>query len=189
MEHNTNAAFTPVEKITEPYAYPSDHPLYTMDVHSDSYVAIDGLGRRLPTYEEVGDKKERFVGMFYFTWHSYHNHLVPLNNSAAIVHNPEAQLDYDHPLWYDEQGEGKINFWNEPIFGYYDNEDEWVLRRHGEMLADAGVDVVIFDCSNADRLWPISYQALMKAWSAAREHSRTGRTGSPLASMTRKSNA
>ncbi len=93
--------------------------------------------------------------------------MEPFNNSEAIYRCPDAQLDYNHPLWY-EQGEYRTNFWNEPIFGYYDNEDQWVLRRHGEMLADAGVDVVIFDCSNGDRLWPKSYLALMKAWSAAR---------------------
>jgi hypothetical protein len=168
MEEKTSSAFTSADKVTRPYEYPSDHPLYTRDVHSDSYTAIDGLGRRLPTYEEVGEKKERFVGMFYFTWHSYHNHMVPINTSEAISSCPEAQLDYKHPLWYEQGGESKINFWNEPIFGFYDNEDAWVLRRHAEMLADAGIDVVIFDCSNDDRLWPRSYLALMKAWSAAR---------------------
>jgi hypothetical protein len=56
MENKTKSAFTPAEKVTKPYKYPSYHPMYTLDVHSDSYVAIDGLGRRLPTYEEVGEK-------------------------------------------------------------------------------------------------------------------------------------
>ncbi len=51
MENKTKSAFTPAEKVTKPYEYPSYHPMYTLDVHSDSYVAIDGLGRRLPTYE------------------------------------------------------------------------------------------------------------------------------------------
>ena len=168
MDTPTTPGFTPAERITKPTAYPPDHPLYTLDVHADTYTAVDGLGRRLPTFSEVGEKKERFIGMFYFTWHSYFNHMEPINLTEVMPHFPEAQLDYNHPIWYGPGGEHKIPFWNEPIFGYYDNEDEWVLRRHAEMLADAGVDVVIFDCSNDDRLWPKSHLALMKAWSAAR---------------------
>jgi hypothetical protein len=167
MDNKNQPKFSPADKVTGPSAFPSDHPHETGDFHQDSYSAIDGLGRRLPTYEEVGNKKERFIGMFYFTWHSYHNHLVPINNTETMPLFPEAQLDYTHPVWY-EDGVGKINFWNEPIFGYYDNEDAWVLRRHAELLANAGVDVVIFDCSNDDRLWPKSYLALMQAWHAAR---------------------
>ena len=40
------------------------------DTYSDTWVATDALGRRLPTYAEVGPpRKNRTVGLFYFLWH------------------------------------------------------------------------------------------------------------------------
>ncbi|RZK99545.1 MAG: hypothetical protein EOO89_31040, partial [Pedobacter sp.] len=40
--------------------------------YSASLPATDALGRKLPSYGEVGNvKKDKFVGMFYWTWH-YH---------------------------------------------------------------------------------------------------------------------
>ena len=42
-------------------------------VNPDTWTAVDGLGRTLPTFEEVGEKRqEKFVGMFYWTWHYHH---------------------------------------------------------------------------------------------------------------------
>ena len=39
-------------------------------VKPDTWVAVDGLGRSLPTYEDVGETDNRkFVGLFYWTWH------------------------------------------------------------------------------------------------------------------------
>ena len=43
---------------------------YYGEVRPDTWVAVDGLGRSLPTYEEVGERdEEKFVGLFYWTWH------------------------------------------------------------------------------------------------------------------------
>jgi len=36
----------------------------------------------------------------------------------------------------------------EPLYGYYLVSDPWVLRRHAHLLADAGVDTLIFDVTN-----------------------------------------
>lgn len=44
-----------------------------------------------------------------------------------------------------------------------------MLRKHAEMLADAGIDVIIFDCTNGDMTWRESYIALCKAFTEARE--------------------
>ena len=41
-----------------------------------------------------------------------------------------------------------FHHWGEPLFGYYTSDDEWVLRRHVEMLTDAGVDFLVFDTTN-----------------------------------------
>lgn len=58
-----------------------NHPVNTMDVRPDTWVATDGLGRTLSGYNEVGPKREdRFVGLFYWTWHGSHaKSTVPRN--------------------------------------------------------------------------------------------------------------
>ncbi len=72
-------------------------------------------------------------------------HLILFMNITEILKQyPEAATDKDHPAW---QGISPgVFWWDEPLFGYYRTTDEWILRKHAEMLADAGVDVVFCDC-------------------------------------------
>ena len=42
-----------------------------------------------------------------------------------------------------------LNIQGQPALGYYDPSDPWVLRRQIALLHHAGVDVLIFDYSNA----------------------------------------
>ena len=37
--------------------------------------------------------------------------------------------------------------------GYFLSKDEWVIRKDMSMLADAGVDVLVMDVTNAVRYW------------------------------------
>ncbi len=55
------------------------------------------------------------------------------------------------------------------MFGYYNIIDEYVLRKHAELIADAGVDVIIFDCTNGAYTWKGAYSALLEAFKKARE--------------------
>lgn len=43
---------------------------------------------------------------------------------------------------------GEGHTWDTPLYGTYYSNDEDVIRRHGEMLRDAGVDFVFVDWSN-----------------------------------------
>lgn len=87
------------------------------------------------------------------------------NITQTLKKYPEAATDYNHPAW---GAELQPCFWDEPLFGYYRTTDPWVLRKHAEMLADAGVDVVFFDCTNGSYLWKSSYDVLMQVWDRAR---------------------
>lgn len=62
--------------------------------------------------------EERLVGIAYTTWH-----------------RPATK-------W------GGSDTWDLPLYGTYCSDDEAVIRRHGEMLRDAGVDFVFVDWSN-----------------------------------------
>jgi hypothetical protein len=108
--------------------------------------ATDGLGRPLPTHEEVGaPRPDRFVAVFYFLWLGQHGDAGPFDNTKILAADPAALTKPDSPLWGPV---GAPHYWGEPLFGYYVSDDDAVLAKHAQMLDDAGVDVVIFDASH-----------------------------------------
>lgn len=136
---------------------------------SDLWSATDALGRKVSEYKDAGDKREKYIAMFYWTWHQGDDDTTTtVKNITEIVRKyPEAMKNYDHPAW----GKAKPGFffWEQPLLGYYKTTDPWVLRKHAEMLADAKVDVVFFDCTNGSITWIDSYEALLKTWDQAQK--------------------
>src|SRR5215831_18628203 len=125
------------------------------DLFSDTWVGRDALGRDVPTSSVVGPVKNdhrRAVGIFYITWHSdsLHNLKSPYaaDVSRVLATNPNARLDAKHPLWTESS-----YHWGEPEAGYFLSKDEYVIRKDMSMLADAGVDVLVMDVTNAVRYW------------------------------------
>jgi hypothetical protein len=135
------------------------------DVMADTWVATDGLGRVVPGHDQVGGlRSDRTVGMFYFLWHGAHVQGGPYDVTRILAQDPEAMTKPDSPLW------GPLHVphhWGESIFGYYRIQDAGVLRKHAQMLGDAGVDVVIFDVTN-QITYRDDYLALLREWSACR---------------------
>ncbi len=106
---------------------------------TDSWVATDALGRELPTYEQVGDKRTgKLVGMFYYVWHGYHSNEI-YDITKLLKKNPE------NPAYGPE---GKFHFWGEPEYGYFNAGDPFVLRHDMQMLANADIDFIFFDVTN-----------------------------------------
>ena len=125
------------------------------DIYPDTWVATDALGRTMPSYEEVGPVKNdqrRVVGIFYITWHT--QGLANLKSpytadvTKILQKAPNARFEADNPLWT----AGSYHY-AEPEMGYFLSQDEWVIRKDISMLADAGVDVMIMDVTNAVRYW------------------------------------
>ncbi len=144
----------------------------TWDTCPDTWVATDALGRSLPTYAEAGSpRSDRTVGIFYFLWLGQHAQKgAPWDVTRILQQDPDAMNKPDSPLW------GPLfaaHHWGESIFGYYRTDDPYVLRKHAQMLSDAGVDVVIFDVTNQITYRP-HYQALLRVWSEVRREG--GRT-------------
>jgi hypothetical protein len=135
----------------------------------NNLTATDALGRRLPSFEESGDVRDnKSTGLFYWTWHTQQSGMSTRNSydvSKILKEHPDAINDYNHPAWPADAGSF---YWGEPLYGYYINTDRWVLRRHAELLALAGVDVVVFDCTNGNFTWKESYMALCEVFTQAR---------------------
>jgi hypothetical protein len=139
----------------------------TWNVNPDSWTATDALGRTTPSESVAGKPKDgKFVGMFYWTWRTEsQNNLKVFNISQTLRQFPEAANDFNNPVW---NSEGRI-WWDEPLLGYYGSSDDWILRKHAQMLANAGVDAIFFDCTNSTWTWKSAYTELLKVWGQARK--------------------
>ena len=134
-----------------------------IDNYADTWVGVDNVGRKVGY--QTDPRPDRKIAMFYFLWLGPDAHNGgPWDISRILATDPSAINDRGSPLWGPVGG---AHHWGEPLFGFYNSADPWVLRKHAQMLADAGVDVVIFDTSNKET-YPESYLALMEAFSAER---------------------
>lgn len=132
------------------------------------FVGVDGLGRTLLTHDDVGDVREdKTVGIFYSSWHGdfADEAILAYNNQEILDKYPDINKNnFNDSRW----GTAHYHFWNEPVYGYYSGNDEWVIRRQAELLADAGVDCVICDNTNGAFTWMTTAKKLMKVFHEAR---------------------
>ncbi|MBO4327750.1 MAG: hypothetical protein J5950_10805 [Clostridia bacterium] len=104
---------------------------------------IDNETRTIGVFGENG---RRYVGIFYFIWLGTENDAndTPRNISAIIGQYGTAAKDMPE-LWAQTY---KTFFFAEPLYGYYRSKDEWVIRKHMELLSNAGIDFLYFDVTN-----------------------------------------
>ncbi|MBQ8047892.1 MAG: hypothetical protein IJ196_08215 [Prevotella sp.] len=121
---------------------------------ADTWVATDGLGRQMPTFETapLKEDKQRTVGIFHITWHDEGKYGLqsPYGGDVTqtLLQDPNARKEIDNPVWK----EWSLH-WGEPEWGYFLSQDRWVVRHDLSMLSDAGVDVLILDVTNAVLYW------------------------------------
>ncbi len=110
---------------------------------------VDDLGRVLPLSGSAPELRDRKVGIFYFLWQGEHGTGGPYDNYKTVLEHPEALESEENWLKYGGGPRGAHHFWGEPLFGYYVSADGWVMRKHVQMLTDAGIDYIMFDVTNA----------------------------------------
>lgn len=107
--------------------------------------ATDALGRRV----EIGSsykEGQRHVGIFYSFWIGQHPELQrSIQNIQELLDQGKTGMDKLKDL----TDAGQFYFWGEPLYGYYNMQDPWVLTRHIELLTMAGVDFLCVDATNA----------------------------------------
>ncbi|MCQ2118936.1 MAG: hypothetical protein MJY84_03340 [Bacteroidales bacterium] len=176
---------------------PSEDEVYPVsaEVNPFTWIAIDDNGNQidpdLKRYQSAAGRSSKQVGIFYFLWHGCHGYDVGANYNE--VHAPTAsdtKSPYDIQKLLDANpnnpalgGGGVMHHWGEPALGYYVANDEWVRRKHAQMLSDAGVDVVFFDVTNGYHYIPIVKQ-LAEVWLDIRKNGgKTPQIGFLLASQ------
>lgn len=127
---------------------------------ASSWTAQYASGDRM-AFENVypARREGKTVGIFYFIWHGHHGYDQSSNSNTSTVATPSAsdtKSPYDiaellkanptDPAYGPSQA---FHHWGKPYLDYYVANDVWVLRKHAQMLNDAGVDVIFLDVSNA----------------------------------------
>ena len=145
------------------------YPTYatTEEPNPFSWVAVDDQGNSLDPdtgrYPDVAYRKERTVAIFYFLWHGCHGYDRGANNNNVVPPSAsDTKSPYDIQKLLDESstspalgGIGIMHHWGEPYLGYYVANDDWVIRKHAQMLVDAGVDAIFFDVTNGYHYLPV----------------------------------
>jgi len=131
------------------------------------WTAVDRLGRVVRSSEENGEIREnKRVGIFYFLWLSESVPKAPWTDGPYDLMKLLDKLPEDdlkdversvHDLW--PKANGTMVFWGEPLYGYYVTRDPWVIRRHVQLLVDAGIDFLVFDTTN-NVTYPREVQAI-----------------------------
>lgn len=88
--------------------------------------------------------ENRDVGLFYFLWLGAHASGI-YDVDDLLENNPDALWSVDDPA----SPVNAYHFWGEPLYGYYNSSDPWVLTRHVELFVAAGIDFLVFDTTNA----------------------------------------
>lgn len=139
-------------------------PLNYRDVFSDTWAMTDELGRSAPAYQSADDApKDKKVGMFYFLWHNNSNMTLYDHNALYLSGGMNAVMNL-----YNNGPIGAAEYWAEPYFGYYRSDDRWIIRKHAEMLSQAGVDFVFFDVSNGV-MYDNIYYTVLSEWEEMRK--------------------
>jgi hypothetical protein len=103
----------------------------------------DALGRETkPTLKKREQNKT--VGLFYSLWVGHHNEGI-YDIQKLLDSNPDALHDPNNSR---ESPIGKFHFWGEPLYGYYNMKDPWIVTRHIELLTNAGIDYLCLDATN-----------------------------------------
>jgi len=131
-----------------------------------AWPAVDGLGRAVPVQNEARVlRKEKFTGIFYFLTHLKEAGANgPYDVTKILLEQRENPLG-DESIWGPPWSS---HHWGEPLFGYYLVDDPWVLRKHCHLLADAGIDTLIFDTTNAVT-YPEAYMKLCEVFEDVRK--------------------
>ena len=133
-----------VGEETVTYTVPNSYN-YTMG----GYAATDDLDRKMYTSADVGSygsTGEHYVGLFYFLWQGEHGDsgifdLQKIIDEVGVEAAGSTKCGKYGPV-------GAMHWFAEPLYGYYYANDQWVHRKHAELLTQANIDFLYFDVTN-----------------------------------------
>jgi hypothetical protein len=129
--------------------HPAKAPVtVSQDVHDGTrIVGVDQFGR---TFDAVSSyRPDKQVGMFFWLWIGQ-PYATGIYDATEITKLPNGiKLLYSFDLLCDSiSPDRQAHFWGQPLWGYYNSDDEWVIRRQIQLLTIAGIDFIVFDATN-----------------------------------------
>lgn len=154
------------EKLATEEPINAQRGLDEYDFTKASYASVDRLGRKITPMHKQKMDHDRYVGVFYFLWLGTHGTSAGVYDVTKLQKTEEGRKAVFDPTYgigrkvpgsvsvedgYPDGMESPTNYvhWtNEPLYGYYNTADEWVITRHIELLTMADVDYIFFDTTN-----------------------------------------
>lgn len=112
-------------------------------------VATDALGR---TFSEADGARSgtRYVGIWYSLWLGQHTYMqTGIYDNQVLLSTEEGAAKLASIEDCEETRLNEFHFCSQPLYGYYNMQDPWVVARHVELLTAAGIDYLCFDTTNA----------------------------------------
>lgn len=136
---------TPGPELPKYERVKDDRNLSVFDYTTNNLSGVDALNRKISPVDKRNDNRK--IGVFYHVWHGTHN--TP-TDSIDATYNITNLLENDpDTLWNGEINQKHFHYWGEPLYGYYNSSDPWVITRHMELLTNAGVDYLVYDLTNS----------------------------------------
>lgn len=93
-----------------------------------------------------GQNGEHYVGLFYFLWMGEHGDTGAWDNTHIVEKFGDKAFSTNTcNAW---GAVGQMHYFAEPLYGYYYSSDQWVMRKHMELLSNANVDFLYIDVTN-----------------------------------------
>ena len=157
------------KEVTISYQLNGETVSYTVPNNANyvfgGYAGTDDLGRSLYTqysqytttnHKQIesdpytvgvyGQNGEHYVGLFYFLWMGEHQDTGVWDNTHIVEqYGDKAFSTNTCNAWGPV---GQMHYFAEPLYGYYYSSDQWVMRKHMELLSNANVDFLYIDVTN-----------------------------------------
>lgn len=140
----------PGEKLTDSKRYLTD-----LEFTKASLSATDKFGEKMSPMGYEKTDSERYVGLFYWMWISNTNYYYhDVFDCTKLMSTSEGQaafwnIDSSNSEYQKLSQIGAFHFTNEPLYGYYNSSDPWVITKHMEQFILAGIDFIFLDTSNS----------------------------------------
>ncbi len=150
IEDNSTPAPIPTYDVVDQediYKWEEQHDKYA-DAGYDIYnlVSVDEHGRVFMTANGVQDGKE--VGVFYHLSQGYFK-----GTTMSGIYDVSKLIEEFGPdkvfKQFDRKSpNNKEHFWGEPLYGYYDSQDPYIIRKQLELFITTGIDYLVLDVTN-----------------------------------------
>ena len=139
--------------------------LNAIDYAFSNLCGEDALGRQIKRINGLKKDKTRYVGMFYSLWLGGHKGgtqqaVYDITELEKTPEGVEALNDLSTDPGNPNSPVGQFHFWGQPLYGYYDMSDPFVVTRHIELFINAGLDYLCIDATNSVLYYDATFNLL-----------------------------